>query len=1036
MACTNFGTANAYNVFLLGDHTQRNSQAGGLVAVGGNATYTDYSVSAGLPVSPTLSGLVVAGNVNIVRGTNTGNTVIGFSSVVTTYSMNNLNGVGGQPLRDNPLDFAAIGTTLQCSSQAWAALPANGTVTNDFGTLQFRGSDPTLNVFTFDGSNVAGSGVSLASANGINFAIPAGSFVLANILGNNVGFGSYSITFSSDPGPSPGSRILWNVPQATAFFHRSLNIVGSVLAPFAAITANGSGQINGQLIAFSYDGNTNSFQEVFVPYGGCLPEVCNAANLTITKTVNGASTFTGVPGTPITFIVTVTNSGGAALTNVVINDEQLGIMQTVPTIEPGQQYSFTVDSVVRDGKAGTSYSNASTASSDQTAVEEASSTVVIGALPVNVSLVKTPDKMSATTGEEVTYTFTLINNGNTDLQDAVLTDPVLGIQVPLGTVFDGELYTATFRIPREAAPGTEFTNVARLEAANIPAPGFVTAAAVVSVEAAPGVTLTKSAEPEEVFPGDTIRYSIGVTNDSALSSRIDLRVSDEVLGLDKTIAVLPPSSFVSYNPEVTVPANAAAGSKIVNTAVLFGGNGTQEATAEVIVAARPGLLLLKDSDRDFANPGDIVQYILTLINTGNTILSGLQLTDSLTGLNETVPPIAIGGRTQIATSYTIPASTPGGTQIVNTVVAQGGGIGPQMASSVLIVSQVPLPPIPPEPPIPPAVQPRLEVTGTADRPIVFPEESVLFTGFVTNPTGITVRNIVLESPLFQYIGLGEQLLPGQTMELQASFPVAPQTPPGTIITASLSATSARTFPAEASVSVVVGALPRAEIDLTVDKPEVLQNEVVTFQGIAANTGNVVLTNVRIFDALRLRDVTVQRFLVGATLTGRARLTVHNPPGSIVEDTVILTANELASPLSDTVALTVYGLLLHLSAVPLVVAVGDEVAVALTVSNPSPSPATEIRVRQLVPAGTASVADSLRVNGEPRQEDPAAGVGLGSLATGQSAVITYKLTVTTEPQGGSFDIQAAAAFFFPATARRLRGESRSNAVKIVVEEGEE
>jgi len=1033
MACTNFGTANAYNVFLLGDHTQRNSQAGGLVAVGGNATYTDYSVSAGLPVSPTSSGLVVAGNVNIVRGTNTGNTVIGFSSVVTTYSMNNLNGVGGQPLRDNPLDFTAIGTTLQCSSQAWATLPSNGTVTNDFGTLQFRGSDPTLNVFTFDGDNVAGSGVSLSSANGINFTIPAGSFVLANILGNNVGFGSYSITFSADPGPSPASRILWNVPQATAFFHRSLNIVGSVLAPFATITANGSGQINGQLIAFSYDGNTNSFQEVFVPYGGCLPEVCNAANLTITKTVNGASSFTGVPGTPVTFIVTVTNSGGAALTNVIINDEQLGIMQAVPTIEPGQQYSFTVEAVVRDGRAGTSYSNTSTASSDQTEAEEASGTIVIGALPVNVSLIKTSDKLSAMPGEEVTYTFVLVNNGNTDLQDAVLTDPALGIQVPIGTVFDGVLYTATFRIPETAVPGTEFTNVARLEAANIPGPGFVTATATVSVEAVPGVSLTKSAEPTEAFPGDTIRYTIGVTNDSALTSRVNLTVKDDALGLDKTIAVLPPSSFVSYNPEFTIPADAAAGSKIVNTAVLIAGGDTQEATAEVLVAGRAGLLLVKDSDRDFANAGETVQYILTLINTGNTILSGIQLTDPLTGLNETVPPIAIGGRTQIATSYTVPANTPGGTQIVNTVVAQGGGIGPQMASSVLIVSQIPLPPIPPEPP---AVQPQLQVTGTADRPLVFPGEEILFTGFVTNPTGITVRNIVLQSPLFQYIGLAEQLLPGQTIELQASFPVAPQTPPGTVITASLSATSVRTSPAEAIAAVVVAALPKAELDLTIDKPEVLQNEVVTFQGIAMNTGNVVLTGVRIFDALGLRDVTVQRFLVGATLVGRARLTVHSSPGTVLDNTVTLTAHELASSLSDTVTITVYGLLLHLSAVPLVVAVGDEVAVALTVSNPSPSQATEIRVGQLVPVGTAAVAGSLRVNGEPRQEDPAAGVGLGSLATGQSAVITYKLTVTTEPQGGSFDIQAAAGFFFPATVRRLRGASRSNAVKIVVEEGEE
>lgn len=1033
MACTNFGAANAYNVFLLGDHTQINSQAGGLVAVGGNANYRDYSVCAGLTESPTLTGLVVAGNINIVRGTNKGNTVIGFSSAVTAYSMSNLNGVRGQPLRDNPLDFAAIGTTLQCSSQAWGALPANGTVTNDFGTLQFRGSDPTLNVFTFDGSNASGSGVSLASANGINFSIPAGSFVLANILGNNVGFGSYSITFTGDPGPAPGRRILWNVPQATAFFHRSLNIVGSVLAPFATITANGSGQINGQLIAQSYNGNTNSFQEVFVPYGGCLPEVCNAASLTLTKTANGASSFTGVPGMAITYIVTVTNSGGAPLTNVVINDSQLGIMQTVPTIEPGQQYSFTVESIVRDGKAGTSYSNISTASSDQTAAMESSSTIGIGALPVNVSLVKTVDKMSALPGEEVVYTFRLINNGNTDLQDAVLSDPVLGIRVPLGNVFDGLLYTAAFQIPRNAAAGSEFTNVARLEASNIPEPGFITATASVSVQSAPGVTLTKTVEPTEAFPGETVRYTIGVMNDSSIASRINLRVRDDYLGLDKTIALLPSSSFVSYNPEFVIPANAAAGTKIVNTAVLVTGDETQQATAEVLVASRPGLLLLKDSDRDFANPGETVEYILTLINTGNTILTGILVTDSLTGLNETVPPIAIGGRTQLTVPYTVPASTPGGTQIVNTVVAQGGGIGQQTAASVLLINRIPLPPMPPEPP---AVQPELRVTGTADRPVVFPGQSILFTGFVTNPTGVTVRNIVLESPLFQYIGLAEQLLPGQTIELQALFPVAPQTPPGTTITASLSATSVRTAPAEAVATVIVADLPRADLKLTVDKPEVLQNEVVTFQVVTTNTGNLVLTGVRIFDALGLRDVTIQRFLVGAILIGRARLTVNSPPGSVVDNTVTLTARELTSPVTDTVAITVYGLLLHLTAVPLVVAVGDEVAVSLTVTNPSPSQATEVRVGQLVPAITSVVAGSLRVNGAPRTDDPAAGVVLGNLATSQSSTITYKLVVNSEPLGGSFDIQASASFFFPATVRQLRGLSQSNSVRIVVEEGEE
>lgn len=292
MACNNFGTASAYNVFLFGDHNQINATCGGRVAVGGNSTFRDYFVGTTLPISKTDAQLVIEGNVNIVRGRNNGNTVISTTSTVIQYTMLNLNGVPGQPLVDDVIDFAAEQTFLQCTSTGLAALQTNGTVAVQFGNLSLSGTDLGLNVFAFDGSDIAGSGRSLTTINEITFNIPNGSFALVNILGNNIGFGDYGIFVTGTDTAAPGTRIIYNVPQAAAFFHESLDIEGTLFAPFATVTANGSGHISGQLIAASYNGGTFSLTERNFVFGGCLPDVCGTTSMSVTKTVQGASSFT------------------------------------------------------------------------------------------------------------------------------------------------------------------------------------------------------------------------------------------------------------------------------------------------------------------------------------------------------------------------------------------------------------------------------------------------------------------------------------------------------------------------------------------------------------------------------------------------------------------------------------------------------------------------------------------------------------------------------------------------------------------------
>lgn len=77
---TNFGLANLYNVFVLGNMNMSNTDAEGRVAAGGNVTLYNYGVGAGispLPPAGTDASLVIDGSVNISGGSNaSGNTVV------------------------------------------------------------------------------------------------------------------------------------------------------------------------------------------------------------------------------------------------------------------------------------------------------------------------------------------------------------------------------------------------------------------------------------------------------------------------------------------------------------------------------------------------------------------------------------------------------------------------------------------------------------------------------------------------------------------------------------------------------------------------------------------------------------------------------------------------------------------------------------------------------------------------------------------------------------------------------------------------
>lgn len=310
----NFGFANDYNVFVFGNLSLSNTDAEGRVAVGGNATLSNYGVGAGispLPPANTDPSFVIRGDVNVSAGSNaSGNTVVSPTSTVINYTMGNPN---GSLITGEPIDFAEAERYLKCASVFWSTLPVNGIGSVVFNQLNLTGSDPVLNIFRFDSANIYGTGLSLNQLNGINIIAPIDSTILINVDGVNIQYGSYQIFRNGNAASRENARkILWNYPDALTWSNSTTAIYGSVLAPFAAANTTYS-QINGNIIFDTFIGNSESHNELFI---GELPDplVCLITTSSTTSSTTTTSTTTTTTSSTTTTSTTSTTTTTSSTT--------------------------------------------------------------------------------------------------------------------------------------------------------------------------------------------------------------------------------------------------------------------------------------------------------------------------------------------------------------------------------------------------------------------------------------------------------------------------------------------------------------------------------------------------------------------------------------------------------------------------------------------------------------------------------------------------------------------------------------------------
>lgn len=331
-------------------------------------------------------------------------------------------------------------------------------------------------------------------------------------------------------------------------------------------------------------------------------------------------------GENVTYTYVVTNTGDVTLFNVLVVDDHLGTIGTIPELGVGASASLSASTALTVTTTNVVTVTAIDANEHPVSATAAARVEVFNP---SISIVKTaaPDIILA--GEQVTYTYVVTNTGDIALNDVAVTDDVLGAIGIVGTLLPGESAT----LSKGAPISVDTTNVGTATGTyGEPESSFfgsVSASdnAVVDV-VHPAIAVTKSASPTGIFAGDTVTYTYTVTNTGDVPLNGVMLVDDK-LGTVGSVEVLGVEQSQTFTASTTL-STPTTNTVVASGTDAYGHEVSDEASAFVDVAlpfTPPDVTIVKSADHTTAKPGDLVTYTLTYRNIGPSPASEIVITD-------------------------------------------------------------------------------------------------------------------------------------------------------------------------------------------------------------------------------------------------------------------------------------------------------------------------------------------------------------------------------------------------------------------------
>ena len=351
-------------------------------------------------------------------------------------------------------------------------------------------------------------------------------------------------------------------------------------------------------------------------------------------------------GEEITYTITVTNTGNTILKDLTVRDDMLGIDKVISEIKINgtnvisAQYTVTQDDIDKGGVI----KNIVTVGDKETERD-----VNVEQNP-GYTAVKTADKEKVTTaGEEIIYTITVTNTGNTTLKDIAVKDDMAGINTKIDTIEVGKSasVTGTYTVKQsDIDKGGKIHNVATV--------GDKSPEKDVPVEQNSSYTAVKTADKEKVTAaGEIITYTITVTNTGNTTLK-DIAVKDDMAGINTKIDTIEVGKSASVTGTYTVKqSDIDKGGKIHNVATV----GDKSPEKDVPVEQNSSYTAVKTADKEkVTTAGEVITYTITVTNTGNTTLKDIAVKDDMAGINTKIDTIEVGKSASVTGTYTVKQS--------------------------------------------------------------------------------------------------------------------------------------------------------------------------------------------------------------------------------------------------------------------------------------------------------------------------------------------------------------------------------------------
>lgn len=595
----------------------------------------------------------------------------------------------------------------------------------------------------------------------------------------------------------------------------------------------------------------------------------------------------------LTYTYTVTNTGNVTLGTVTVSDTSIGFTGTCTNIPrkglPGNTCTLTANYTVTATDAGNgSVSGSGTATTPQLTGSVSSAPTSTAVFAVRPSLTVRKAKTGfadndgngfVTTGDTLTYTFTVTNTGNEQLNTVTLNDPRIG-------------YTGTCtNIPRQGQPGNTCTLVANYTvqpadattnkgqlvntagavadtvqqngAAKASSNSVTTQVSIVNL----GVQkqLTHNVDRDRsgtVTPGDVLTFTVTATNsgDVTLPS---ITVNDPLTAPNTTTcANVAAGGTCVLNGIYTVTASDAKNGSISNTGTATSPIIRTPASASVVtpVLATPAMTISKaltaNADGDGSGTvtvGDVLTFTVTATNSGSVPLDNVVVNDPLTTPASHACKTINPGTTCVLTGkYTVTAGDASKGAISNT----GTATAQELTAPVQATLRTPVSRTAPAM----SVTKALAHNADGDHSGTVTQGDVLtYTVTATNTGTAILGNVQVDDPLTSPdTTTCATLAVGASCVLTGTYTVTATDVANKSISNTGSATSNQTSTSVSSNTITTPVLTTTALSITKvltsnadgDKSgNVTPGDVLTYTVTATNSGNVQLNTVTVGDPL-------------------------------------------------------------------------------------------------------------------------------------------------------------------------------------------